>query len=80
MYLVSDGHPVRRRDYYEQAARLLKAPPPLFSDVAGEALGDRRGNTDRRVNIARLTSEVRFDFQYPSFREGLAACIAEEPG
>ena len=80
MYLVSDGHPVRRRDYYEQAARLLKAPPPVFSDVAGEALADRRGTTDRRVNIARLTCEVRFDFQYPSFREGLAACIGEEPG
>jgi nucleoside-diphosphate-sugar epimerase len=76
LYLVSDGHPVRRREYYAEAARLLRAPPPVFSEV--EALADRRGSTDKRVSDARLTSEVRFDLQYPSFREGLAASIAEE--
>jgi nucleoside-diphosphate-sugar epimerase len=78
LYLVSDGHPVRRREYYAEAARLLRAPPPVFSDAPAEALSDRRGNSDKRVNNARLRSEVRFDFQYPSFREGLAASIVED--
>jgi nucleoside-diphosphate-sugar epimerase len=78
VYLVADGHPVRRRDYYAQASRLLKAPPPVFSNLEPQVQEDRRGITNRRVNIARLTSEVRFDFQYPSFREGLRACIAQE--
>jgi nucleoside-diphosphate-sugar epimerase len=78
LYLVSDGHPVRRREYYAEAARLFKAPPPVFSDLEPKALADRRGSTDKRVTIARLTGEVRFDFQFPSFREGLAASIAEE--
>ncbi len=29
-YVVSDGHPVLRRDYYAEAARLLGAPAPRF--------------------------------------------------
>jgi nucleoside-diphosphate-sugar epimerase len=78
VYLVSDGHPVRRRHYYEHAARLLNAPPPVFCEPEPQELANRRGGTDKRVNIARLTSEVRFDFQYPSFGEGLPACIAQE--
>lgn len=79
-YLIADGQPVRRRDYYAEAARLLKAPPPVFSALKPGDLEIRRGGTDRRVNTARLTGEVRFDFQYPSFCEGLPACIAQEPG
>jgi nucleoside-diphosphate-sugar epimerase len=78
MYLVADGQPVRRRDYYAEAARLLQAPPPVFSKEEPKIQTERRGSTDKRVNIARLTSEVQFDFQYPSFREGLSSCIAEE--
>jgi nucleoside-diphosphate-sugar epimerase len=78
VYLVSDGHPVRRREYYAHAARLHSAPPAVFCEPKPGELANRRGGTDRRVNITRLTSEVRFDFQNPSFREGLRACIAEE--
>jgi nucleoside-diphosphate-sugar epimerase len=78
LYLVSDGHPVRRRDYYAEAARLLHAPPPVFSMEEPKTQTERRVSTDKRLKIARLTSEVRFDSQYPSFREGLRASIAEE--
>jgi nucleoside-diphosphate-sugar epimerase len=78
LYVVSDGHPVQRREYYAEAARLLRAPPPDFSVGEPQTLTDRRGSTDKRVNNARLRSEVRFDFQYPSFREGLSAISAHE--
>jgi nucleoside-diphosphate-sugar epimerase len=78
VYLVSDGRPVRRRDYYAEAARLLQAPQPVFDADKAGALADRRGSTDKRVNNARLTSEVAVDSQFPSFREGLIASIAEE--
>jgi nucleoside-diphosphate-sugar epimerase len=78
LYLVSDGHPVRRREYYAEAARLLGAPPPVYSYERPENPAELRGNSDKRVSIARLKGEVRFDFQYPSFREGLAASIAQE--
>jgi nucleoside-diphosphate-sugar epimerase len=78
LYLVSDGHPVLRREYYAEAAQLLKAPPPVFSAGETQAPTVRRGSTDKRINNARLTSEVRFELQYPSFREGLLASTAQE--
>lgn len=78
LYLVSDGHPVRRRDYYTEAARLLGAPPPVFAPPDDADFVGRRGNTDRRVSYARLRCEVSVRLEYPSYREGLAAILGGE--
>ena len=73
-YLVSDGHPVERRDYFTELARQFGLPPPSFRDpMPGEA-GGRRGG-DKRVSNARMLAELHVKLVYPTYREGLAAAV-----
>jgi nucleoside-diphosphate-sugar epimerase len=74
-YLVSDGHPVLRRDYHAELARLLGAPPPEFAPPTADGL-PQRGASDRRASNARLVRELAPAFRYPTYREGLAAIVA----
>ncbi len=77
-YLVSDGHPVQRRAYYEALARLLGAPPPKFAPPSPHAPASVRAASDKRVCNARMLAELGVTLAYPSYREGLAAIVAEE--
>ncbi len=73
-YLVSDGHPVDRRDYIAELARQLGLPLPAFRDpLPGETTGRRGGN--KRVSNARMLAELRVKLAYPTYREGLAAAV-----
>jgi nucleoside-diphosphate-sugar epimerase len=76
IYLVSDGHPVVRREYYAEAARLLGAPTPVFAREEDRGRHEARGNTDKRVNNARLINEIGYQLQYSTYKQGLAASIA----
>jgi nucleoside-diphosphate-sugar epimerase len=77
-YVVSDGHPAMRREYYEELARLLAAPPPSFAPPDPAAMKTGRSAGDKRIDNARLVAELDVELEYPSFREGLAAIVAEE--
>jgi nucleoside-diphosphate-sugar epimerase len=73
-YLVSDGHPVERRDYFTEIARQAGLPPPVFRDpLPGETVGRRGG--DKRVSNARMLAELPMEFAYPTYREGLATAV-----
>jgi len=77
-YVVADGHPVRRRDFYGELAALLQAPPPVFvpPDIANAGRGEpRRGAGDKRIDPARMTADLKTRLQYPTFREGLLAIV-----
>jgi len=74
-YLVSDGFPVARRDYYRQLAKLLAAPPPRFATPDTTLPAAVRATSDKRVSNARLRAELGISLAYPSFREGLAEII-----
>ncbi|MFO0898104.1 MAG: NAD-dependent epimerase/dehydratase family protein [Pirellulales bacterium] len=76
-YVVSDGHPVLRRDYFAELARLLSAPAPTFISPPADG-PPQRGASDRKANNARLLRELKPEFAYPSYREGLAAIVAEQ--
>lgn len=76
LYLVSDGHPVVRRDYYQQLARLLGAPPPSFTTPSADSPAAARAESSKRISNARLVRELAPTFRYPSYREGLAAITA----
>ena len=78
MYLVSDGQPVERREYYSELARLLHAPPPRFAPPDADVPSAQRAASSKRVSNARLQAELAVPFRYPSYREGLAAIVAEE--
>jgi nucleoside-diphosphate-sugar epimerase len=73
-YNVSDGHPVPRREFYREIARLLDAPEPIFVEPTAEELQQTRGS-DKRVSSEKIRTEVDLKWQYPSYREGLAAIV-----
>ena len=75
--LVSDGQPVLRRNYFQEMARLLQAPDPQFAAVDSLSHVAQRATTDKRISNQRLLSELAISFQYPSFREGLAALLQD---
>ena len=75
-YTVSDGHPVRRADFYNELARLLGAPKPTFASPAVRSTLASRGGSDKRVSNRRMRSDLGVSLRYPSYRDGLAASIA----
>lgn len=77
-FIVSDGHPVERREYYRELARLLGASPPTFVTPTADSPAGSRSETSKRASNARLVAELSPPFSYPSYRDGLAAIVAEE--
>jgi nucleoside-diphosphate-sugar epimerase len=77
-YVVSDGHPVIRGDYYTELARLLGAPTPRFVEAPSSAPASLRAQSDKRVNPKRLFAELAPVLKYPSYREGLTAIVLTE--
>ena len=75
--LVSDGKPVVRGEYYNELARLLGAPPPQFTQLAGGMPTNRRGSADKRVSNAKLMKELAPTFEFPDYRAGLADAVAQ---
>jgi len=78
MFVVSDGCPVERREYFAELARLLNADPPRFSPPAADSPAAARSASDKRVKNALLLAELRPHLRYPSYREGLRAIVAAE--
>jgi nucleoside-diphosphate-sugar epimerase len=68
-YIVADGRPVQRRDFYEYSAQQIGAPPPMFDGSAA-----RRGRGDRRLCSDRMKRELSATLRYPDFRAGLQSC------
>jgi nucleoside-diphosphate-sugar epimerase len=69
-YLVSDGTPVRRGDYYSCLAQLLGRPLPPFDPAQARRGASRR--CDPSDSWARLGLEPR----YPDYRSSLGALLA----
>jgi nucleoside-diphosphate-sugar epimerase len=77
-YVIADGHPVRRRDYYAEAARRLGTPPPRFEPAPLDP-SLARGAADKRVRTDRMQRELPVQLAYPSYVEGLAASLPARP-
>lgn len=75
--VVSDGTPVDRREYFRELARLLGAPSPSFVPPDADSPAALRAADDKRVNPARLRALLGGALLYPSYREGLAASLAD---
>ncbi len=76
LFNVSDGQPVVRREYFNELARLLGAPPPQFAAPEENSPEPSRGEGSKRISSARLRADLRTEFIYPSYRAGLAAIVA----
>lgn len=77
MYLVSDGHPVTREQYYAYLAELLSAAPPRFVEPPAEIAAQQRGAGSKRICNTRLLSDLNLRLIYPDYREGLPASLIE---
>jgi len=75
IFCVSDGHPVPRREFYEEVARQIGAPPPQFAapDPASPRAARARG--DRRVRNDKMLAELQVALTYPNYRAGLASLL-----
>lgn len=77
-YLVADGQPVIRREFYRELARLLHTAEPRFADGAATGALTGRGMTDKRISNRRMLDELSIELEFPSYREGLAAIVGPE--
>jgi nucleoside-diphosphate-sugar epimerase len=77
-YLVSDGQPVERHEYYSELARLLCVDSPEFVSPPADNPAAIRASADKLVNNERMVAELAVRLKYPSYREGLAAILAAE--
>ncbi|QGJ72298.1 Nucleoside-diphosphate-sugar epimerase [Planctomycetales bacterium 10988] len=75
LYTVSDGNPPQRKDYYEEAAKLLEAPEPLFEAPPADSPVAQRARSNKRIRNVRLVEELNPEFQFPTYREGLQGIL-----
>lgn len=74
-YVVGDGCPVRRADFYGELARQLGVDPPRFVEPDPHGPSSQRELSSKRVRNSRLMAELLPNLRYPSYREGLADVI-----
>ena len=60
LYVVSDGHPVRRRDWYDHIASCLGSPPPTWDTAAPRSRG-----ADKRVDPSRIFRDLPLRLAHP---------------
>ncbi|HEV3003227.1 MAG TPA: SDR family oxidoreductase [Pirellulales bacterium] len=77
-YLVADGKPVRRHEYYAELARLAGGPAPRYIGPPDDSPAAQRASADKRIDNTRMLAELAISLRYPSFREGLAAIVESE--
>jgi len=76
--LVSDGHPVLRREFYRHLAELLGLGPPTFLDAKPADAPSRRGFGNKRVRNTKMLDLLGVRLRYPTYREGLES-VARTP-
>jgi nucleoside-diphosphate-sugar epimerase len=74
IYNISDGNPVRRRDFYARMAKMLNAPLPRYVPPSGDALPPHE-TANRRVSNRRMREELKIALQYPDYEVGLAKSV-----
>lgn len=67
--LVSDGLPVRRRDYYTALASLLGCAAPVFSEAGTRATGSRR------CDPASTWQQLLCQPIHPDFRQAISSAL-----
>ncbi|NQW48259.1 MAG: hypothetical protein HQ464_10910, partial [Planctomycetes bacterium] len=71
LYVVSDGHPVLRRDWYGHLAAITGSPDPVWDPAA-----PRTRTADKRVDPSRLFRDVGVVLAHPDPLRGIAAALA----
>ncbi len=70
LYVVSDGTPVRRREWYGRLAALTGSPEPRWDPSAPRTRG-----ADKRVNPSRLFADLPVTLAHPDSLAALAGLV-----
>jgi nucleoside-diphosphate-sugar epimerase len=73
---VSDGQPVRRREFFDHLARLLGAPPPRYEPIGTTGPAGQHDRAHRRIANHKLRDELGVTLTFPDYRAGLAASLS----
>lgn len=76
VYLISDGHPIKRHDFYSFLAQQLQAPPIQFAPFL--PLASQKAETNRRISNRKSIERLGLSPVYPSFREGVPDSLQTE--
>jgi nucleoside-diphosphate-sugar epimerase len=76
VFCVADGSPVRRDDYYREAARVLGAAPPQFIVPPLDSPAVARAGANRRIRNGKMRDTFGVALEFPTYRQGLAAILA----
>ena len=74
IYNAVDDEPVTQLAFFEWLSKKLGRALPSFSP-AEKDVGRKRGLTNKKVSSARLKTDLKYQFKYPTFREGYEAEI-----
>ncbi|MGD9500948.1 MAG: SDR family oxidoreductase [Methyloceanibacter sp.] len=81
IYNVADDEPAAPGDVVAHAAKLMGVPPPpevAFADADLSPMARSFYEGSRRIRNARIKSELGVTLRYPTYREGLAALLADD--
>ncbi len=73
-FLVSDGNPALRRDYYEFVANHFGVDPIPWEQVDGHS-GSSRSGSNKRIGNKKLLEHFSITLQFPNYRAGLAQAL-----
>ncbi|GJL91925.1 SDR family oxidoreductase [Hyphococcus sp.] len=82
LYNLADDEPAPPQDVVEYACSLMNVdPPPLmpFEDANLSEMAKSFYTDNKRVSNARMKQALGFALQFPTYREGLASILANEP-
>lgn len=69
-YLIADGHPVIRRQYFEEISRIVGGPEVRYTGQPGP-----RSDSNKRIWTGRMRRDLLARPVYPSYREGLRSIL-----
>ena len=75
LFLVSDGNPPKRTEFYEFIADVIGTGPIDWS-VAEDPKSGRRASADKKVSNRKLAQRIAFQYSYPDFRSGIRHALA----
>lgn len=78
VFNLTDDEPCPPQDVVDYAASLLRVTPPPeipFEAADLSPMGRSFYGENKRVSNAKIRSDLGYRFRYPTYREGLAACL-----
>lgn len=73
LYLIADDEPMTRQAYYEELARQVHMPEPVFDPTQP---GVRTRGLNKRCRNQRVKSELALQWQFPNYRTGLSDAVS----